>query len=79
MIRKTSIHQPLSSAPTARYHFEMKPEVPGVPMRPNPAIVKAAMVSGIFRPMPARSVRLTGQARKKIAPTARNSAAFISA
>ena len=63
----------------ARYHFEIKPDVPGVPTRPKPAIVKAVIVNGILRPMPARSLICTGQARKKIAPTARNSAAFISA
>ena len=50
---------PASSAPTTRYHFEMKPAVPGVPTRPKPAIVKAAMVSGILRPMPASSPSCT--------------------
>ena len=57
----------------------MKPAVPGVPMMPSPAITNAAKVSGILRPIPPRSASFTVPTRYNTAPSARNSAPFITA
>ena len=75
----TTNHAPASSAPVAMYHLLTNPTVRGTPIMDRAATVKAAMVSGILRPMPLRSLMSTMSEVYSTAPATIKRAPFIRA